>query len=195
MSETAKCLIFFGRIERGFVPGQKSRNGAIIRKKTVKKYKKRTAVGKNGIFVLFSVQEDETALCEQPPSRPDGQDYYQLNLRDMKKIILIAALTLGVAFAAAAQPRAIGGRLGYGLEASYQHTVNNADFVEATLGLFSFASLNATATYNFMIAQPAWTDRGEWGFYAGPGAALGIGFVIVVPYVYNSEVDSKIELV
>ena len=27
-----------------------------------------------------------------------------------------------------------------------------------------------------MIAQPQWTDRGEWGFYAGPGAALGFGF-------------------
>ena len=24
-----------------------------------------------------------------------------------------------------------------------------------------------------MIAQPAWTARGEWGFYAGPGLALG----------------------
>ena len=25
-----------------------------------------------------------------------------------------------------------------------------------------------------MLAQPDWTDRGEWGFYAGPGAALGV---------------------
>ncbi len=27
-----------------------------------------------------------------------------------------------------------------------------------------------------MIAQPDWTSRGEWGFYAGPGASLGYGF-------------------
>ena len=27
-----------------------------------------------------------------------------------------------------------------------------------------------------MIAQPAWTSRGEWGFYAGPGAAVGMSF-------------------
>lgn len=95
----------------------------------------------------------------------------------MKKILFAAAIMLTFAFAASAQPRAIGGRLGYGLEASYQHTVHDADFVEATLGLFSFNEVNATATYNFMIAQPSWTDRGEWGFYAGPGAAVGVGFV------------------
>ena len=92
----------------------------------------------------------------------------------MKRFILIAALMLGLAFAATAQPRAIGARMGWGFEASYQHTVRGADFVEADLGLFT-TSLNAAAVYNFMIAQPAWTDRGRWGFYAGPGAALGLG--------------------
>lgn len=91
----------------------------------------------------------------------------------MKKLILIAVLALGIASVAAAQPRAIGVRLGWGFEASYQHTLGN-DFVEADLGLFT-NSLNVAAVYDFMIAQPAWTDRGEWGFYAGPGAALGVG--------------------
>ena len=95
----------------------------------------------------------------------------------MKRMILIAAMMLGLAFAATAQPRAIGARMGWGFEASYQHTVKGADFVEADLGLFTFESLNVTAVYNFMIAQPAWTDRGEWGFYAGPGAALGLGVI------------------
>ena len=95
----------------------------------------------------------------------------------MKRMILIAAMMLGLAFAATAQPRAIGARMGWGFEASYQHTVKGADFVEADLGLFTFESLNVAAVYNFMIAQPAWTDRGEWGFYAGPGAALGLGLI------------------
>ena len=90
----------------------------------------------------------------------------------MKKFILIAALVLGVAFAASAQPRAIGARLGYAMEASYQHTVSNADFVEVNLGTFGYHNLSIASTYNFMIAQPAWTDRGEWGFYAGPGLAF-----------------------
>lgn len=91
----------------------------------------------------------------------------------MKKIILIAALALGMAFAASAQPRAIGARLGYAMEISYQHTVNGADFVEANLGSLGLWGLDLSSTYNFMIAQPSWTDRGEWGFYAGPGIALG----------------------
>lgn len=97
-----------------------------------------------------------------------------LNMIDMKRFLLIAALMLGMAFAATAQPKAIGARMGWGFEASYQHMVNGPDFVEADLGLFN-TSLNAAAVYNFMIAQPSWTERGEWGFYAGPGAALGLG--------------------
>lgn len=95
----------------------------------------------------------------------------------MKKIIIIAVLALGFATAVSAQPRAIGGRLSYGIEASYQHTVKSADFLEANLGLFAFGSLDATVTYNFMIAQPNWTSRGEWGFYAGPGASLGLNLL------------------
>ena len=94
----------------------------------------------------------------------------------MKKIILIAALVFGVAFAASAQPRAVGGRLMYGIEASYQHYVGGENFVEANLGLFTLYALQATATYNFMLAQPAWTARGEWGVYAGPGATLGLNY-------------------
>ena len=47
----------------------------------------------------------------------------------MKKIIVIAALMLGFAVAASAQPRAIGGRLGNGAEVSYQHTLGQ-NFLE-----------------------------------------------------------------
>ena len=91
----------------------------------------------------------------------------------MKKIILIAVLALGTAFAAAAQPKSIGIRWGFNTEISYQHNLGGANFVEANLGTFGFNSFDISSTYNFMIAQPNWTDRGEWGFYAGPGLALG----------------------
>ena len=97
----------------------------------------------------------------------------------MKKIILVAALVLGFAAAAAAQPRAIGVRVGNGGEVSYQHQLG-ANFLEVDgglgLGFDGTFNVGATGIYNFMIAQPAWTDRGEWGFYAGPGAALGLDF-------------------
>ena len=100
----------------------------------------------------------------------------------MKKIILVAALVLGFAAAASAQPRAIGLRGGLGAEVSYQHSFG-ANFLEIDggLGMNLFNADNgfnagATAIYNFMIAQPSWTSRGEWGFYAGPGAHVGLGF-------------------
>ena len=93
----------------------------------------------------------------------------------MKKIILVAALLLGFAAAAAAQPRAIGIRLS---EISYQHKLG-VDFLEVDgglgLGLDGTFNVGATGIYNFMIAQPSWTSRGEWGFYAGPGASVGLG--------------------
>ena len=47
----------------------------------------------------------------------------------MKKIILVAALVLGFAVAASAQPRAIGVRVGNGGEISYQHQLGS-NFLE-----------------------------------------------------------------
>ncbi len=95
----------------------------------------------------------------------------------MKKILFVAIFAIASFAVANAQPRAIGGRLAYGVEASYQHSMGDTDFVEANLGLFGFSSLNATATYNFMCLQPDWTSKGEWGLYAGPGASVGFGWL------------------
>ena len=91
----------------------------------------------------------------------------------MKKILIAAVMVLGFAVAATAQPKAIGLRRGFNTEISYQHNLGGANFVEANLGTFGFDSFDISSTYNFMIAQPAWTSQGEWGFYAGPGLALG----------------------
>ena len=86
-------------------------------------------------------------------------------------------MALGFVVTAVAQPRAIGARLGYGAEVSYQHTLGN-NFIQADLGLMGFgANINANATYNWTLAKPQWTDRGEWSVYAGPGAGLGLGWV------------------
>lgn len=94
----------------------------------------------------------------------------------MKKGLMIAALALGVSAAAMAQPRAIGGRLGAtGVEVSYEHTLGGSNFVEVNAGLDYLGGIGAkvAATYNFMVAQPNWTDRGEWGVYVGPGLTTG----------------------
>ena len=94
----------------------------------------------------------------------------------MKKFLITMFAALAVTFAAQAQPRALGVTMGYNFDLSYQHQVHNADFIELNLGSFGFDNLDLYAGYNFMIAQPAWTNRGEWGFYAGPGLAIGTGF-------------------
>ena len=93
----------------------------------------------------------------------------------MKKTIIIIAVMLGFAFAASAQPKAIGGRLGYGIEASYQHTLGAPHFLELNAGIFGInhVGFRFTGLYNFVFAQPNWTPRGSWAWYAGPGVSLG----------------------
>ena len=102
----------------------------------------------------------------------------------MKKItVIIVAMLLG-AVAALARPKAIGVRGGlfgpnFNGEISYEHWLtifdNDYDFLEAELGVFGGNGFKATAMYNFTFAQPEFTDRGEWGIYAGPGVAVGYG--------------------
>ena len=92
----------------------------------------------------------------------------------MKKVILIAAMVLGFAVAAAAQPRAIGVRIGNGGEVSYQHSLG-ANFLEVDgglgLGFDRVFNVGATGIYNFMISE----FGNGFGFYAGPGAGVGLG--------------------
>lgn len=96
----------------------------------------------------------------------------------MKKIIITLVAVLAFTAVATAQPKSIGGRFGYkGIEVSYEHNMGGANFLELNGGLdFGWHNEHpgfiASGIYNFMIAQPNWS-RGEWGFYAGPGAYAG----------------------
>lgn len=94
----------------------------------------------------------------------------------MKKsiLVLVAVLLSAVAFA---QPRAIGGRAGVDGEISYQHSLGR-NFVELDLGLQCLGpiGIGASAVYDFSIVTPAWTPKGTWEVYAGPGIALGTHF-------------------
>lgn len=87
----------------------------------------------------------------------------------MKKFILVMATMLGIAAVAAAQPRAIGVRAGYGAELSYQHTLGGNNFGELDLG-WSVGSVRIGAAYDFLIAPV-----GPLNFYAGPQAYVGFG--------------------
>lgn len=92
----------------------------------------------------------------------------------MKKM-LITLLLAGLGLCAAAQPRAIGLRAGYGLELSYQHTLDWPNFLEIDMGLDLAGDhgFRTTATYNIVFAEPEWSSVGTWAWYVGPGASFG----------------------
>ncbi len=122
----------------------------------------------------------------------------------MKKFFIIAA-TLLITIAASAQPRAIGVRFGNAFEASYQHTVGEKNFMEVDFGVGFFGGLAAAGSYNFMIAQPEWTTKGEWGFYAGPsvganylwyvnGASVTLGGQIGLEYTFDIPLQLSLDM-
>lgn len=99
----------------------------------------------------------------------------------MKKIILSILVFLPT-LTAFAQPRALGVRLGTECQMSYEHSVGQ-DFLEVDMGYELIGLVNVAGAYNFMIAQPQWTGKGTWGFYAGPAAKVGgagVGFYVAL---------------
>ncbi len=94
----------------------------------------------------------------------------------MKKLVLLSLFIVAMATAAFAQPRAIGGRIGYGFEASYQHSLGENNMVSVELGLPGFIGLEAAATYDWLnpggLMIP-WEEKGSWNWYAGVGAGAG----------------------
>lgn len=117
----------------------------------------------------------------------------------MKKIVLIAAMVLGFAVAASAQPRALGVRVGNGGEISYQHSLG-ANFLEVDgglgLGFDGTFNVGATGIYSFMISE----FGDGFGFYAGPGASVGLGlgeanyFALAVAGMVGIEYNFNIPL-
>ncbi len=93
----------------------------------------------------------------------------------MKKIILLAALFIGISLGAQ-EPKSIGVRGGaVTFDFVYQNYTKGADFLDLSVGLNYFGQfgLSAGAAYNFVIAQPNWTSQGQWSVYAGPGVTTG----------------------
>ena len=98
----------------------------------------------------------------------------------MKRLSALIILCLAGLLGASAQPRAIGIRSGItGLDVSYLHDTGKKSFVQTELSVdFGYAGsaapgFKATALYNFVVARPAWTDKGSWAIYTGPGLSLG----------------------
>ena len=120
----------------------------------------------------------------------------------MKKIILTFVASF-IATIALAQPRTVGGSIGWSETITYQHSINSDSFIELNFGYHcgllqsseiypetsngyldnyydvakrSAGTMRLTATYNMIFLSPNWTDKGDWNFYAGPGVSMGSGF-------------------
>lgn len=94
----------------------------------------------------------------------------------MKRIIVALTLALGAISFAYAQPRAIGGKIGYGVEFSYQHTVGSNDMVNLDVYVPGFYGIGAAATYDWIFPITSWEYNGSWNWYAGVGAGLAFSF-------------------
>ena len=96
----------------------------------------------------------------------------------MRRLLLVILASAAFAAFAAAQPKAVGLRVGnYGVDVSYENYAGENDFLEFELGLdnvFNSEAFHFDGIYNFMIAHPDWTAEGQWGFYVGPGASVAV---------------------
>jgi hypothetical protein len=84
-------------------------------------------------------------------------------------IILIATCTFAMA-----QPRAIGGRLGYNIGISYQHQIGEKNMIQADVDLIAYAlhGIQGTVTYNWIVPLKSW-EVVKWNLIAGVGAGAG----------------------
>ena len=95
----------------------------------------------------------------------------------MKKLLVLVALIAMSAVAVNAQKRAIGARLGYGADFSYQHNMGEKNMLEVDAGLPAFAGIEAAATYDWIFPISGWQEAGSWNWYAGVGAGAGYSWL------------------
>lgn len=98
----------------------------------------------------------------------------------MKKFIIVCAATLLAVVAVNAQPRAIGGRVAYGVGFSYQHSMGLDNMISVDVDFPGYnGGIGAAATYDWIFPITAWTRKGEWNWYAGAGAGFGFAWPVV----------------
>ena len=109
----------------------------------------------------------------------------------MRRIFFLAVILITTCTASLAQPRAVGGRLGLGFGASYQHSFKEKNMLQVDLdaiaykrhhfyiegvyrGVYSTWGVQAVATYNWVFPFKSWSGSGSWNWYTGVGGGIGI---------------------
>ena len=86
----------------------------------------------------------------------------------------MAVMVLAAVGTANAQARAFGGRLGYGAEFSYQHSLGSSNMLEVDFGLPGFNGLEVVVTYDWVFPFRSWKEQGSWNWYLGIGGGAGM---------------------
>ena len=91
----------------------------------------------------------------------------------MKKLSLLIVVLVATCTVALAQPRAIGGRLAYGVGPSYQHSLGEKNMLQADLDILGYWwGIQGTVTYNWIFPITTF-NSGNLNWYAGVGAGGG----------------------
>lgn len=92
----------------------------------------------------------------------------------MKHFFLTIIFVFTTTICLCGQPKSLGVRVGGECQISYQHNMSaDRDFFELDMGVQALGKgLSLAASYDFMLAQPKWTESGQWGFYVGPAVKL-----------------------
>ena len=90
-----------------------------------------------------------------------------------RKWMLLIIIAVAACTAATAQPRAIGGRVCWGIGPSYQHEIGKSNMLQADLDLAGFYSIQGTATFNWVFPISSWNKAGSWNWYIGGGIGAG----------------------
>jgi len=106
----------------------------------------------------------------------------------MRKLLILAIILIANSTFSIAQPRAIGGRVGYGFGGSYQHGFKEKNMLQIDLdaivyqrhsfftgNIYRTWGLQAVATYNWIFPFKSWSGSGSWNWYTGVGGGMGVG--------------------
>lgn len=95
----------------------------------------------------------------------------------MKKFLVFMVLAVASVTIAAAQPRTVGGRAGYSLSASYQHSLGEKNMLNLDLDVPGYLGIGVGATYDwinpFNLNPGKNLTYGTLNWYLGAGAAVG----------------------
>jgi hypothetical protein len=105
----------------------------------------------------------------------------------MRKIFFLAIILTTTCVTSLAQPRAIGGRLGFGFGVSYQHGFKEKNMLQVDLDAIAYNpyshfadrrvliwGVQTVATYNWIFPFKSWKGTGSWNWYTGVGGGIGV---------------------